>query len=124
MTTERNEIIKAIGTICRAAKIIIVVNGDYEEGTVPKLEETAEALVRHFDLGDEIMQKYREEIEQAKTLDSTLGIALMDVDDAQDVIYEMCRSLTDPQEIMTHVFIAREMRFVSDTKLKQRESLW
>ena len=77
MTTEKNDVVKAIGTICRTAKTMMIVNGEYEDGTVPKLEETAAALAKHFDLGDEVMDKYREEIEASKELESTPGTAVI-----------------------------------------------
>lgn len=124
MTTEKNDVVKAIGTICRTAKTMMIVNGEYVDGTVPKLEETAAALAKHFDLGDEVMDKYREEIEASKELESTHGTAVIDVEDAQDIIFEMCNSLTDPKEIMSHMFNARELMYLSNKELEQRESLW
>lgn len=89
MTTDKKEVEKAVGTICRVAKIIIVVNGDYEEGAVPLLKETAIALKEHYQLDDEIVARYDEEIEKVKALDTTPGISFIDVDDAQDIIFEI-----------------------------------
>ncbi len=124
MTTDKNEILKAVGTMCRAAKILIVVNDETGEEIASVLEETALAVKKHYGLEDSVMEKYKEEVKNAKTLDETPSIASMDVDDAQDVIYDMCRKMTDIEEIMKHVVIAREMRFVCEPSANKRTEIW
>lgn len=106
------EAITAIQTISKVAAIHAVVTDEIEEGLTPELEAIALAVKNHYGLDDAAMDEYRAELSKAIETEKAEDIPRKQVEDAVDVIYEMCDSLDNPKEIMHHIKNAREMMYV------------
>ncbi len=121
---EKEVATKAIGTMCRAA-IILLADGDAtKERIASKLGETALAVKKHYQLEDEVMDKYNEQTGKAKSLESLPTLAWLDVDAAQDVVFDMCQTMTEVDEVYKYLRTAREMQYYSDFDAQSRETTW
>lgn len=121
---EKEVATKAIGTMCRTA-IILLADGDAKkERIASKLGETALAVKKHYQLEDEVMDKYNERTGKAKSLESLPTLAWLDVDAAQDVVFDMCQTMTEADEVYKYLRTAREMQYYSDFDAQSRETTW
>lgn len=121
---EKEVATKAIGTMCRTA-IILLADGDTKkERIASKLGETALAVKKHYQLEDEVMEKYNEEIGEVKNLESLPTLSWLDVDAAQDVVFDMCQTMTEADEMYKYLRTAREMQYYCEFEAKSRETTW
>ena len=76
-----------------------------------RLERTAEALQKTFEMEDSLMEDFRKALETAREQNSgePEDFCYMDAEQAREMIFAMCDRLDDPKEVMQHVRTACEM---------------
>lgn len=105
---------KSIQAILKTAITVQHTLDEYGEDLAERLEQTAEAIQKTFELEPSLMDEFRHSMKAAKELD--LGIptelSYTEVEQAREMVYAMCDRLDDPKEIMRHVRTASEMQYV------------
>jgi len=84
---------------------------EYGSELCERLERTAEALQKTFEMEDSLMEDFRKALETAREQNSgeLEDFCYMDAEQAREMIFAMCDRLDDPKEVMQHVRTACEM---------------
>lgn len=109
--SNQEQAVKTIKTIGKAAGINAIVTDEMDEGLTPQLEKIAAAIVKNYELNETAMDEYHAEVDKAIEAESA-EIAHQEVEEAVDIIYEMCGMLDEPSEIMNYIWNTREMMYV------------
>lgn len=110
----KENIRKHIKAILKTALAAQNALGEYGEDLAERLEQSAEAIRKSFEMEESIMTDFRDKMKMAKELNIGLPaeISYKEIEQAREMIYAMCDRLDDPKEIMCHVRTAQEMQEV------------
>ena len=102
---------KDIQTILKTAIVVDSTLDEYGAELCERLERTAEALQKTFEMEDSLMEDFRKALETAREQNSgePEDFCYMDAEQAREMIFAMCDRLDDPKEVMQHVRTACEM---------------
>ena len=102
---------KDIQTILKTAIVVDSTLDEYGSELCARLERTAEALQKTFEMEDSLMEDFRKALETAREQNSgePEDFCYMDAEQAREMIFAMCDRLDDPKEVMQHVRTACEM---------------
>lgn len=102
---------KDIQTILKTAIVVDSTLDEYGSELCERLERTAEALQKTFEMEDSLMEDFRKALETAREQNSgePEDFCYMDAEQAREMIFAMCDRLDDPKEVMQHVRTACEM---------------
>ena len=102
---------KDIQTILKTAIVVDSTLDEYGSELCERLERTAEALQKTFEMEDSLMEDFRKALETAREQNSgePEDFCYMDAEQAREMIFAMCDRLDDAKEVMQHVRTACEM---------------
>lgn len=102
---------QSIQTICKTAIAVWSTLDEDGMDLIDRLEQTADAICRHFGLEERIMEQYRSSMDSVRQMElkADCDMSYHELEAARDMTYALCDMLDDPKEIMQHVRTACEM---------------
>ena len=103
---------QAVQVICKSTMVNILVIGEVEEGLTPNLKEMAEAVTKHLELDEAVMENYDKEIENITDETKVQPITNEEAEETREIVYEMCDALKSVKQTMKYVRTVAEMMFL------------